>query len=151
VKTENRIVPEQLVVDATVVAKLYLRDEQFTDQADLLFSKFGRGEIQLIAPNVIKYEVPAAIKRGTARVKAPEQTWQAALSSFQSLGLTVIDDSDAKHEATRLALDLACGYYDALYLLLAEDLGCRFITADEKLWRNLRTQVGYLLLLESYK
>lgn len=143
--------PEQLVVDANVVAKLYLRDEQFTDQADLLFSRFGRGEIRLIAPNVIKYEVSAAIQRGAARVKAPEQTWQAALSSFQSLGLTIIDDSDAKHEATRLALDLACRYYDALYVLLAQDLGCRCITADDKLWRNLRTRVGYLLFLPSYK
>ena len=143
--------PEQLVVDASVVAKLYLRDEQYTNQADLLFLRFGRGEIQLIAPNLITYEVPAAIKRGAARVKATEQTWRAALSSFESLGLSIIDDCDAKYEATRLALDLACGYYDALYLLLAGDLGCRFVTADEKLWRNLRTRVGYLLLLASYK
>lgn len=142
---------EQLVVDANVVAKLYLRDEQYTAKADLLFSRFQRGEVQLIAPRLITYEVPAAIKRGAVRVKAVKEVWQAALSSFESLGLTVVDDSDAKYEATRLAINYACTYYDALYLLLAEDLGCRFITADERLERTLRTRAEYLLLLASYK
>jgi len=144
-------VAEQLVVDANVVAKLYLRDEQYAAKADLLFSRFQRGEVQLIAPRLITYEVPAAIKRGAVRVKAAKEVWQAALSSFESLGLTVVDDSDAKYEATRLAINYACTYYDALYLLLAEDLGCRFISADERLERTLRTRAEYLLLLASYK
>ncbi len=78
---------EQLVVDANVVAKLYLRDEQYTDKADLLFSRFKQGEVQLIAPRIITYEVPAAITRGAGRVKAAKEIWQAALSSFESLGI----------------------------------------------------------------
>ena len=142
---------EQLVVDANVVAKLYLRDERYTANTDLLFSRFQRGEVRLIAPRLITYEVPAAIKRGAVRVKATEETWRAAISSFEFLGLAVVDDSDAKYEATRLAINYACTYYDALYLLLAEDLGCRFITADEKVWRTLHTRAKYLLLLASYK
>ena len=141
---------EQLVVDASVVAKLYLRDEQYTDRADLLFARFERGEIQLIAPRLIIYEVPAAIKRGTARVRAAKEVWERALSSFQSLGLSIIDDTDAKHEAIGLAMSCACGYSYALYLLLAQDLRCRFVTADDRLWRGLRTKVDYLLQLASY-
>ena len=100
---------------------------------------------------MITYEVPANIKRGAVRVKAAKETWRAALSSFESLGLSIIDDSDAKYEATRLAINYSCTYYDALYLLLAEDLGCRFVTADEKLWRPLHARLEYLLLLASYK
>lgn len=142
---------EQLVVDANVVAKLYLRDEQYTANTDLLFSRFQQGEVQLIAPRLITYEVPFAIKRGAVRAKSVKETWEAALSSFESLGLLIIDDSDAKYEATRLAINYSCQYYDALYLLLAEDLGCRFITADEKLWKPLHTRLEYLFLLASYK
>ena len=141
---------EQLVVDANVVAKLYLRDEQYTTNADLLFSRFQKGQVQLIAPRLITYEVPAAIRKGVVRTKNAKATWQTALSSFESLGLLIIDDSDAKHEAMRLAIDYVCTYYDALYLLLAKDLGCRFITADDKLWRYLHTRLGYLLWLASY-
>jgi len=142
---------EQLVVDANVVAKLYLRDEQYTDKVDLLFSRFERGDLHLTAPRVITYEVPAVIKRGAVRAKAGEETWRAAMHSFESLGLFIIDDSDAKYEAIRLAINYRCFYFDALYLLLAEDLGCPFITADDKLVRALHTQLSYIISLASYK
>jgi len=144
-------VTDQLVVDANVVAKLYLKDEQYTDKADLLFSRFKRGEIHLAAPRLITYEVPAVIKRGAVRAKAGEETWRAAIHSFESLGLFIIDDSDAKYEAIRLAINYRCFYFDALYLLLAEDLGCAFITADEKLFRKLHGRLPYLTSLASYR
>lgn len=145
---------EQLVVDANVVAKLYLKDEQDTDKADLLFSRFRRGEIHLVAPRVITYEVPAVIKRGAARAEVGEETWRAAIQSFELLeskGLLIIDDSDAKYEAIRLAINYRCFYFDALYLLLAEDLGCPFITADGKLLRALQGRVPYLISLARYR
>jgi len=144
-------VTEQLVVDANVVAKLYLKDEQHTDKAGLLFSRFKRGEIHLAAPRLITYELPSVIKRGAVRAKAGEETWRAAINSFESLGLFIIDDSDAKCEAIRLAMNYRCFYFDALYLLLAEDLGCRFITADEKLFRQLHRELPYLISLASYR
>jgi len=146
-------VTEQLVIDANVVAKLYLKDEQYTDKADLLFSRFKRGEIHLVAPRLVTYEVPAAIKQGAVRAKAGEETWRMAIHSFESLelgGLLIIDDSDAKYEATRLAIKYGRSYYDALYLLLAEDLGCPFITADDRLFRALHQQLPYLISLASY-
>ena len=145
---------EQLVVDANVVAKLYLKDEQDTDKADLLFSRFEQGGIQLIAPRIITYEVPAAIQKGAVRAKVGEETWRAAIQSFELLeskGLLIIDDSDAKYEAMRLAIRYGRSYYDALYLLLAEDLGCPFITADGKLLRALQGRVPYLISLARYR
>lgn len=145
---------EQLVVDANVVAKLYLKDEQYTDKADLLFSRFRQGEIYLVAPRVITYEVPAAIKRGAVRTKADEKTWRAAIQSFELLeskGLLIIDDSNAKCEAIRLAINYSCFYFDALYLLLAEDLGCPLVTADDRLFRALHAKAPYLISLATYK
>lgn len=143
-------VTEQFVVDANVVAKLYLRDERDVQRADLLFSRFGHGAIELVAPYVIMYEVPAAIKKGVARVQASEDVWKKAMSSFESLRLTIIDDSGARLDAMRLAVEYSCGYYDALYLLLAEDLGYRFVTADERLIRGWHTRAPYMLPLASY-
>lgn len=145
---------DQLVVDANVVAKLYLKDEQYTDKATLLFSRFVQGEVCLIAPRLITYEVPAAIKRGAVRAGADEQIWRAALDSFESLesrGLLIIDDSDARYEAMRLAIKYGRSYYDALYFLLAEDLGCPFITADDRLFRALQGQLPYLISLAGYR
>ena len=144
---------KQLVVDANVIAKLYLQDEQYTDKANLLFSRFQEGSIRLLAPRLIIYEVPAAIKSSTFRMKTDDaiSSCKQAIASFESLGLYIVDDTNAKNEAVRLAISYACTYYDALYLLLAEDLGCPFITADDKLWKQMRTKVDYVTQLASYQ
>jgi len=143
-------VVERFVVDANVVAKLYLKDETYSDKVHLLFSRFERGEVELAAPRLIIYEVPSTIKRGAVRERADEQTWHEAIKSFESLGLRIFDDSGAKYEAMRLAIKYQTSYYDAFYLLLAEDLDCPLITADEKLVRGLRGKVSNLISLASY-
>lgn len=141
----------QLVVDASVVAKLYLKDEVHTENAALLFSRFASGQIQLAAPRLIKYEVPAAIRNAMAAVRVDQEIWEDAINSFQSLGLAIFDDTGCEHEAIKLAIGYGCSYYDALYLLLAEDLGYPFVTADERVWKNMRKRVQYVVHLGSYK
>jgi len=143
-------VGEQLVVDANVIAKLYLRDEQYIANADILFTKFQQGEVELVAPRLVTYEVPAAMKKAIAQARVGEQTGHDAIRSLEQLGLVIIDDSEAKHEAFRLAINYGCTYYDAIYLLLAEDLDCPFITADDKLWRPLHHSLPYIVRLASY-
>ena len=142
---------EQFVVDASVVAKLYLKDEQHTNNVDMLFLRFEQGQVELLAPRIVIYEVPAAVKSGAARVRADNAMVRNALISFEGIGLIVIDDSGAIREAMDLALSYSCSYYDALYLLLAEDLSCHFITADEKLYRNMKKRVSYIVFIGSYK
>jgi len=141
---------EQLVIDANVIAKLYLRDEQYTINADTLFSKFQQGEVKLIAPRLIMYEVPASIKKAVTRARVGEEIGKEAIRSLEDLGLIIVDDSNAKYEAFRLAVSYGCTYYDAIYLLLAEDLDCPFITADDKLWRPLYRRLPYIVRLASY-
>jgi len=140
----------QLVVDASVVAKLYLKDEADTENANLLFARFASGQVQLAAPRFIKYEVPAAIRSAMAAVRVDQEIWESAVNSFKSLGLAIFDDTGCEREAMKLAVGYGCSYYDALYLLLAEDLGYHLVTADEKLWKNMRRRVQYVVHLGSY-
>ena len=140
-----------LVIDASVVAKLYLRDEQHVTQTDTLFKRFKEGQVHLVAPRIITYEVPAAIKKGVQWARTPDKVWRDALSSFESLGLVIVDDSKSKQDAIKLSLHYSCHYYDALYLLLAEDLGWNFITAEDKLIRNISQRVNYVFPLANYK
>lgn len=143
---------QQFVVDANVVAKLYLRDEQYIKNADLLFARFSNGQLRLIAPNIISYEVPAIIVKGYRKAQLDEELFKKAVTSFRSLGIVIIDDSGAVSEAMNLALVNQCNYYDALYILLAQDLNCRLITADDRLCRNLKSkkQDGNIVPLWTY-
>lgn len=141
----------RLVVDASVVAKLYLRDEQWTDRADNLFDCFGRGQVEILAPRLLLYEVPAAISKalGDGRIAEPDAL--DALRRFRGLPVPLVEETPVLlEEACRLANKYRCTLYDAIYLQLAEDLNWNFITADDKLHRRLRTQVPYMMPLSAF-
>jgi predicted nucleic acid-binding protein len=44
---------------------------------------------------------------------------------------------------------MRCGVYDCLYIALAEREGCEFLTADDKLVKNLGAQLPYVVSLAS--
>ena len=52
---------EALVVDASVSSKWHVKDEEYDYQALLLLQGLTRGELELLAPEQIRYEVPSSI------------------------------------------------------------------------------------------
>ncbi len=42
------------------------------------------------------------------------------------------------------------GIYDCLYVALAEQEGCEFVTADDKLVKNLQAQFPFIVPLASF-
>ncbi len=128
-----------LVVDASVAVKWYLPDEDYADQASALLGQFRQGEIKLVAPEQIRYEVPSAITAAT-RGRAPrltvEQGWRA-IEAFLSLDLEIAGEDELVYLAYGLAHEYGCAFYDALYLALAQDLDLSFITADGRLYRRV--------------
>src|SRR5690348_4792560 len=80
---------EALVVDASVAAKWHLRDESDVGNADLLLTRFVTGDLSLVAPEQIRYEVPATISVATVG-KTPRLSkadGQAAVERFLALGI----------------------------------------------------------------
>jgi predicted nucleic acid-binding protein len=51
--------------------------------------------------------------------------------------------------AVAISSALRCGVYDCLYVALAEREGCEFITADDKLLKNLGAQFPFIVSLAS--
>ena len=141
------------VVDSNVIAKLYLRDkyEQWVAKADKLFDQFGQGRVELIAPRLIIYEVPAAIRRAVQIRRLSELDALEAVKRFQQLPLPLVEETtNLLEEAFRLANRYYCTFYDAIYLKLAEDLGWDFVTADEKsIIRPLGDKLSYIVPLRS--
>ncbi len=142
----------RLVTDANVVAKLYLRDEQWTDKTDNLFDLFGQGLIEIVAPRILLYEVPAAISKALKDGRINETDAIDALRSFRKLPLPMIEETPALlEEACRQANRYRCTLYDAIYLQLAEDINWNLVTADEDLCKRVRQQkAAYVIPLRTF-
>lgn len=140
-----------LVIDASVVAKLYLRDEHLVEETDNLFSRFGQGELELFAPRLILYEVPASIRIASQQRRISPNDGLEAVRRFAQLPLSIVEETPLLlEEAFQLSLRHECTLYDAVYLQLAEDLSTEFITADDKLSNRLSRDLGYIRSLRTF-
>jgi predicted nucleic acid-binding protein len=142
---------EAMVVDASVAVKWHLQDEIYGPQADLLLTRFTQGKTNLIAPDYIRYEVPAAItvasRSATPRIHQAQA--HEAIEEFLALALTMIGSNEVILAAYRLVQQYEVVFYDGLYLAVAQKLGVPFITADRKLYDRI-SQLPAVLWLGDY-
>ncbi len=146
---------EQWVVDASVIAKVYLRDEDHAEVAEALVSRYVVGDADLIAPQFILYEVPSTILAAVRRRRLNPTRGEEAIREFFNLRIpTVGDDATLQsmvEQAYSLAQDVGCKIYDATYLVVALALDLPFITADAKLYRALSRQLANLVWIADYE
>jgi len=146
--------PESWVIDASVAAKWYLRDEANLEQADAVQNAHDRGDVVLTAPRFFSYEVLAVIRNAiAARHITPAD---AARFSQQFVASEFVTAPESESDlfllrAHRLSLRYGCSFYDALYLELAEELGWRFLTAERRLTQLLARRAPYLVELRNYQ
>jgi predicted nucleic acid-binding protein len=125
------------VVDASVVAKWFI-PELHKENAERILRDFLCGRLNLCAPDLLIAEIGNILWKRCAQ-RGEITPAQAATSYRHLLELRVRLHPSA--ELASLALELAIAehrsLYDMLYLALAEQENCEFVTADEKLFRAL--------------
>lgn len=131
-----------VVVDASVVAKWHLKDEDYAAESVLLLTQFGQGRVELIAPTHINYEVASAITVATVgqNPRLSQTEGREAIEEFLSLGIQTVADPELVLEAYPLVHHYGCALYDALYLALAQRLQIPLVNAD----RRLHQRIGQL-------
>jgi predicted nucleic acid-binding protein len=126
--------PRGWILDASVAAKWYLRDEKDTTKADAILHGHVRGTAPLLAPQLIRYEVTNSLLRAVRSNRINHDYAQRATRRFYAL--PIVEPSDSE-ERLAVALELAYGmgisFYDAVYVALAEELGRQVVTADRGL------------------
>jgi len=124
--------PATAVVDASVAAKWFL-EESDTRAAIDLRRRHLEGEIRLVAPDLLVYEVANAL-RYHPRIGAEQ--WARHIGDLLSLDLGLDPPTE---ESMSAAVDVAFRHglslYDAAYISLAERLDAVLYTADEGLLR----------------
>ncbi len=141
-----------LVIDANVLIQLYV-PENLSDRAERLLAKVEKGDIDLLAPDLIYPEAGNTLwkKQRLNELTRPEV--EEINDAILSLPLKI--------EATRpllpLAVHIAIAYgitvYDSIYLSLAKVYETAMITADRKLADALaKTNLkGSVIWLGTYK
>jgi predicted nucleic acid-binding protein len=139
----------EYVIDASVAVKWFIPEPQ-SDRAEGLLRDFLRQRIFLTAPDVLVAEVGNTLwKRSARRGEIP--IWQAKQSYVDFLRLKIPLQSSAEiaEKAFNLAAHENHPLYDAIYIVLAFERGCQFITADRILINRLQPKFPLIRWLGS--
>ena len=135
------------MVDASVVVKWYLADEEAAEKAASVGEAFKRGEMTLVAPSIAPYEVSRALQKAYRQHRVSTHVAEQLIDDLLNLNLDLFHEPEIFRSALRLAFRYGCNFYDACYLALAELLDVPFIFADNKLETQLAGKIDYALPL----
>jgi len=121
----------RLVVDASIALK-WVVQEDGTKQA-----LFLRQRAKLIAPDLLVPECANILWKKVQRKELTRDEALLAARLLQGAEIELLPTRSLLEQAARIAIDLDHPAYDCLYLALAMENGCRFVTADERFIRKL--------------
>lgn len=120
-----------LVIDASIAVK-WVVEEEGTPQALAL-----RQRTKLIAPELLVAECANILWKKAARGELSKEEAILAAKLLQSAEVELLPMRSLFETATSLAIELDHPAYDCIYLALAVENDCPFVTADERFLRKL--------------
>lgn len=130
------------VLDTSVVAKWFLQEEG-SDRAELYLSDLLQGAVRVVVPPLMFYELASIFwqRRKDGLTSADAGSLWAELST---LPLDVTSGSDLLPQALSYSFRYEISPYDAVFVVLARNLGCDLVTADHVLWSKLHQSCSWL-------
>ena len=137
-----------MIVDASVILRAFFADEQ-QDRAQALIRDHVTGHLQLVAPDLLVYEVANGVVQARRRGRISQEQAEEILSSFDGLGISLKPVSS--QQMLPMALDYDRSVYDAAYLALAEAEDRPLITGDGRLVNAVRERLDWVLWIGDYQ
>lgn len=129
-----------ICVDASFIVTL-LVPERFSQAALSLWEEWIAEDASVIAPGLLRYEATSALYRKAFRGLIAWDDMVLALDQFLRLDIEWRDPPSMPKRASELAREFKRpNTYDAFSLALAEILGIRLWTGDEKLFNAVRSR-----------
>ena len=120
-----------LVVDASIAVKWVVEEEGTAEALRLLERS------KLIAPELLVAECANILWKKVRRDELSNEEALLAARLLQSAEIELTPTRLLLEPATRIAIELDHPAYDCIYLALAAERDCPFVTADERLLRKL--------------
>jgi predicted nucleic acid-binding protein len=120
-----------LVIDASIAVK-WVVQEDGTENALAL-----RQRHKLIAPELLVAECANILWKKVQRHELSDAEALFAARLLQASDIELLPTRSLLERATRIAIELDHPAYDCLYIALAMERDCRFVTADGRFARNL--------------
>jgi predicted nucleic acid-binding protein len=124
-----------LVVDASVAAKWFppLDQESLASEARVLLGRWIRGEIALVAPDLIWVEIANILWKSVRQKRCSLPPAKSALALLHEQNLRTVPASSLIDRAFQIAVTYRRTAYDSIYVALAVASNSDLVTADEKL------------------
>lgn len=129
---------ERIVVDASVVLKWYLPDEEYSKEALSLLNNYVLSEIDILAPSLLQYEVFNGLIIAQRRGRIKEEHAATAIEGFVDLEITERSIPYFYSKIVNYCKKYNRSVYDASYLAVADKEGIYLITADEGLFNAVK-------------
>jgi len=141
----------EVCVDASLAIKVVVT-EAGSDKADALFDQWASDETQLIAPVFFEVETDSILRqKASLRRELTADQAQLAFASLRALPIKTKHSAEQRERAWEIAREFQFPtVYDATYLALAELHRCEFWTADEKLYKQVRSKLTFVQWLGNY-
>lgn len=124
---------KSLVLDASVAAKWYIKEEDSEKAQDLLLDILGN-KVSVWSPVVFWYEVGHILNMAERRERIGNGDAVQAFRNLRMIPIGVIESSENEDiEALSLAIQHRKSFYDMSYLVAAMGKGWEFCTADMKI------------------
>lgn len=135
------------VIDAGIAVKWFLTEPQ-SDKARRLLEQYQRKSIELMGPDLIIAEATNVFWKRSLRGDLTSQEAADNLQDLLAINLPLISATLLATRALSLAQTYNRSAYDCLYLALALDRNCEFVTSDERLFNAIGSQFPNIRLLD---
>ena len=132
------------VIDASVVLKWYLDDEEYGQRALSLLAKYVSEELDIIAPSLLEYEVINGLLIAQKRGRFKEEKILTAIEGFLNLEIKFLNLSHLYQKVLHYCKAYNCSAYDASYLAVAENEGAGMITSDAGLYKAVKKDLKWI-------
>lgn len=134
----------RVVLDASVILKWYLTDEEDGQKALGLLYQYVSNELEILAPSLLEYEVVNGLFVAQKRGRIKEEKLLTAIEGFIDLEIKLKNLSHFQSKMMHYCKVYHRSVYDASYLAIADVEGITMITSDEGLYNAIKKDLEWV-------